>query len=97
MLLKLDFEDGGCVVLHIERGYYVRGEVWYKGCNYLSLGYIMKSKSVMSSTCLSKFKEAKLITTMMQELFSVFDIQPDTKTLKSLGYKECNHIDHLYK
>lgn len=79
----------GSVVLSVDvDGFCYKGKVIFRGHNYLEVGYIMKGKKVMSSTCLSNFDDSKLVVDLMQELMSVFDSQPSIETLQMLGYKE---------
>lgn len=81
-------EYNGRIILQVGSDFRIhKAEVWYKNREYLKLGYIMGSKTVHSSTCLSDFDKGMNITNLNQEAFSIFNLSEISESeLSLLGY-----------
>tara|TARA_R110000851_G_scaffold113946_2_gene238813 strand:- start:442 stop:726 length:285 start_codon:yes stop_codon:yes gene_type:complete len=81
------------IIVEVDTFYSIhRVEVWYNGSDKLVLGYIMKDKCVLSSSCLSSrdFEGSVAIANASQEAITIFDSINTTsrEELNMLGYWE---------
>tara|TARA_R110000851_G_scaffold201027_2_gene352212 strand:- start:2 stop:286 length:285 start_codon:yes stop_codon:yes gene_type:complete len=92
--MKFINKDYGCkIIVEVDTFYNIhRVEVWYNGSDKLILGYIMKDKCVLSSSCLSSrdFEVSVAIVNASQEAITIFDSLDTTskEELNMLGYWE---------
>ncbi len=92
--MKFIKEEDNCkIVIEVDCFYNVHGvKVWHNKSERLVLGYIVKKKTVLASSCLSSrdFEGSVAVTNATQEAMTIFNSLDCTSLneLNILGYKE---------